>query len=61
MVRLTVFLVLQTGQFSKLFVLSHSVHIAICPQLQNKTFGGLVRHITYSFSLKVFSVLKSKL
>ena len=47
------FSVLQT----KLLVLSHSVHTAICPQLQNKTFGGLVRHITHSSSLKVCSAL----
>ena len=47
------FSVLQTGQIFKLFTLSHSTHIAICPQLQNKTFGGLFRHITHLSSLKV--------
>ena len=50
-------LVLQTEQLVKLFTLSHSAHVAICPQLQNKTLGGLVRHITHSSDLNVFSLL----
>ena len=49
------FSVLQTGQIFKLFTLSHSSHIAICPQLQNKTLGGLVKHITHSSDLKICS------
>ena len=50
-------LVLHTGHTSKHFNISHSVHIAICPQLQNKTFGKLVRHITQSSFLKVCLVV----
>ena len=55
--RLIVFSVIQTGQFFKLFTLSHSSHVAICLQLQNKTFGGLVRHITHSSGLNYLSGL----
>ena len=50
-VRLIEFSVLQTGQLVNGSVSSHSTHIAICPQLQNKTLGGLVRHITHSSDL----------
>ena len=49
--------VLQIGQFSKLFILSHSIHTPICPQLQNKTLVGLVRHITHSSDLNVCCLL----
>ena len=51
LIRLIVVSVLHIGQSFKLFTLSYSTHIAICPQLQNKTFGGLVRHITHLSSL----------
>ena len=52
------FLVLQIGQIPKLlFNLSHSSHIGICPQTQNKTFGGIDRHITHSSDLNNLSVL----
>ena len=47
------FSVLQMGQASKVLKCSHSEHIGICPQLQNKTSGGLFRHITHSSDLKV--------
>ena len=42
------------GQAFKVFILLHSVHIQRCPQLQNKTCGGLVRHITQSPVLNVW-------
>ena len=51
------FSVLQTGQFSKLLVLSHSVHIAICPQLQNKTLGGLFRQKKSYYTFILFESL----
>ena len=57
MIRLIVFSVLQTGQIFNFSNSPHSTHIGICPQLQNKTLGGLVRHITQSSDLNVFSVL----
>ena len=57
LIRLIVVSVLHIGQSFKLVTLSYSTHIAICPQLQNKTFSGLVRHITHLSSLKVCSVL----
>ena len=49
--------VLQTGQVFKLLTSSHSSQIQTCPQLQNKTLGKLVRHITHSSDLNVSSVL----
>ena len=45
------FSVLQIGHCSNLSILLHSTHIAIWPQLQNKTLGGSVRHITHSSDL----------
>ena len=48
------FSVLQTGQLFKLSILSHFSHIRRCPQLQNKTLDGLVKHITHSSDLNFF-------
>ena len=48
-----VVLVLQIGQLSKHIIPSHSAHTHTCPQLQNKTLGGFVRHVTHWLDLKV--------
>ena len=34
--------------FPQLFVLLHFIHKHRCPQLQNKTLGGLDKHIAHS-------------
>ena len=52
------FLVLQIGQIPKLlFNSSHSSHIGICPQTQNKTLGGIDKHIMHSSDLNDLSVV----
>ena len=43
--------VLQTGHSSNFFILLHFSHTTRCPQLQNKIFGGLVRHNYNTFIL----------
>ena len=58
-VRLIVFSVLQIGQVFKLSTLSHSSHNGICPQMQNKTLGGIDGHIIHSSDLNVLSVVSS--